>query len=421
MSRIARAEDKVNPAVNGGLRPARRLVSLGMPVGCGRLNAEGDPDGRDRRWNGWQETTCGQIRYRPGDAVYAVTGTAYDVLDVDPRNGGVESFEAMAADLGDNGPRVYCRVATPRGGQHLYIAPLGIGSHNGIAPGIDLKGGYADGTGRGFVYFVPTERYGKTYRLLMRPQPVNGDSCSEDIREWASAQQDALAAVNGNGSGRQEPEKLWAAVLRAESGHQRAALLRYVHELERSGLSRSAITIMLRGMLPSVPCLDAKKLGPWYPAKGGDPDKWIKNLLHKPGQVVGDAAPGEIPRIQPIRPHGMRNFTEIKRRRVRWIWKGYLARGEITVLDGEKGCGKSLVVEDISARLSTGRPMPGEESGHGEVICSAIFTVESSPETEIGPRLDAAGADGSRIWVPELEKRQRGKRVKAALELGPCE
>lgn len=80
---------------------------------------------------------------------------------------------------------------------------------------------------------------------------------------------------------------------------------------------------------------------------------------------------------------------------VRWLWSGRVPEGKITVLDGDPGLGKSTMVFDLAARLSAGRPMPGEGYGvQGHVV---IWSVEDGLADTIRPRLEAAGADLSRI------------------------
>ena len=44
--------------------------------------------------------------------------------------------------------------------------------------------------------------------------------------------------------------------------------------------------------------------------------------------------------------------------RVLALWPGCLAEGQLAMLDGDPGIGKSLLTLDLAARLSTGRPFP---------------------------------------------------------------
>jgi hypothetical protein len=143
------------------------------------------------RWAGpagWQHSPIDpQVpqRWQPGLGLGLVCGVAFDVIDVDPRHGGDQSI----AGLREAGllPRVFGWSRTPRGGAHYYVVPLGIGSRDGIAPGVDLKGGRLDGTGRGFVFEAPTVRRGGTYSWGVVPDLdglAEGDETGEALAEY---------------------------------------------------------------------------------------------------------------------------------------------------------------------------------------------------------------------------------------------
>ena len=90
-------------------------------------------------------------------------------------------------------------------------------------------------------------------------------------------------------------------------------------------------------------------------------------------------------------------LSEVEPERVSWLWRGWLALGKLSVIDGDPGLGKSAAVLDIAARVSTGRSFPDGsrcEAGAGGVV---ILSAEDGLADTIKPRLDAAGADTSRI------------------------
>jgi len=108
-----------------------------------------------------------------------------------------------------------------------------------------------------------------------------------------------------------------------------------------------------------------------------------------------------IPDDVPVPPHVGRRakvvrLADVEPERVEWLWPGRIPLGKLTVLDGDPGVGKSTISLDLAARVTTGRPMPGETIGSapaGVVILSA----EDGLADTIRPRLDAAGADSSRV------------------------
>jgi hypothetical protein len=89
-------------------------------------------------------------------------------------------------------------------------------------------------------------------------------------------------------------------------------------------------------------------------------------------------------------------MAEVVPERVGWLWPGRIPAGKLTILDGDPGIGKSTISIDLAARVSTGRPMPGDTTSRpsaGVVLLSA----EDGLADTIRPRLDAAGADATRV------------------------
>ena len=74
----------------------------------------------------------------------------------------------------------------------------------------------------------------------------------------------------------------------------------------------------------------------------------------------------EIGKMGTSRNSGLvKPISKVPSRKTEWLWPGYIARREMSILDGEKGVAKSLVITDPSApgsllaRLCLGlRPVP---------------------------------------------------------------
>lgn len=110
------------------------------------------------------------------------------------------------------------------------------------------------------------------------------------------------------------------------------------------------------------------------------------------GRIGGMVA---VPIPAPIGARIVR-LADVTPERVKWLWPGRIPLGKLTILDGDPGLGKSTISVDLAARVSTGRPMPGETAGRspcGVVLLSA----EDGLADTIRPRLDAAGADPTRV------------------------
>jgi hypothetical protein len=170
------------------LSVARDLIKAGIPVFVAKpaTNADGswDPDGGHNGcgyWlpKDWQRTEPDPRvleGYRPGYALGMVCGHKLDGVDTDPRNGGDESRAALDADGAM--PRVYGTATTPSGGTHELVATMGIRSRDKVLPGLDVKAGDPDGTGRGFLFIAPTKKRSKLdgkvheYQWAERPDLV---------------------------------------------------------------------------------------------------------------------------------------------------------------------------------------------------------------------------------------------------------
>jgi putative DNA primase/helicase len=95
-----------------------------------------------------------------------------------------------------------------------------------------------------------------------------------------------------------------------------------------------------------------------------------------------------------------RSCASIISRQVRWLWPNYVPFGKITLFSGKPKVGKSVLLCDIAARVSNGKPFPYCDYGAvgGRVI---ILMAEDDPEDTINPRLIAAGANLGMIELME--------------------
>jgi hypothetical protein len=91
-------------------------------------------------------------------------------------------------------------------------------------------------------------------------------------------------------------------------------------------------------------------------------------------------------------------LSQLVPRAVTWLWPGRLALGKLAILDGDPGLGKSLVMLDLCARLSTGREFPDGQPSGGPAN-SVILSDEDNAEDTIRPRIEALGGDPNRVFV----------------------
>jgi hypothetical protein len=88
---------------------------------------------------------------------------------------------------------------------------------------------------------------------------------------------------------------------------------------------------------------------------------------------------------------------DVEAQAVSWLWHRRIARGKVTMLDGDPGVGKGFLTLDIAARVSRGATLPHDPRPHAHPANVLLFTPEDDVADTIRPRLEAAGADLHRI------------------------
>jgi putative DNA primase/helicase len=111
-------------------------------------------------------------------------------------------------------------------------------------------------------------------------------------------------------------------------------------------------------------------------------------------------------------------MADVKPSAIDWLWPNWIALGKVHVLAGEGGRGKSTILCGTTAIATTGTTWPdgAEASLIGSVI---ILAAEDDVEDTLAPRLMAAGADLSRVFVIRSvfdENRRRSFNLQADLE-----
>ncbi|MDV7089485.1 AAA family ATPase [Rhodococcus opacus] len=77
----------------------------------------------------------------------------------------------------------------------------------------------------------------------------------------------------------------------------------------------------------------------------------------------------------------------------RWLAKGRLPRGAVSILIGDEGIGKSLLWVHIAAAVTTGRALPEFGIPERDQANVLVVVTEDDWSTTVLPRLHAAGAD----------------------------
>jgi len=89
-------------------------------------------------------------------------------------------------------------------------------------------------------------------------------------------------------------------------------------------------------------------------------------------------------------------LADVQPKPINWLWPEKIARGKVTMISGDPGLGKSLLTVALASAVSTGAkwPVTGGNAPCGSVI---MLSDEDAVADTIRPRLDAAGADCSKI------------------------
>ncbi len=254
------------------LKIARSLIDAGIPVFAARPALL--PSG-ERDWLGgsgktgyilpsaWEKTVptrnwldptapgWAEKAWRPGWALAAVMGHGLDLLDVDPRSGGVDSRKALVeAGLW---PITYGTAATPSGGLHEFVATMGVRSRDDLRPGLDVKAGMPSGEGRGFAFIAPTVKRSKVtgellpYRWVIPPRrPAEGDLSGAGIAELIAERR----AERTEGT---DPGELGTPI---PHGSHDATMRDYVWRLRHRLSEGEALALALLRGQDCVPCAD---------------------------------------------------------------------------------------------------------------------------------------------------------------------
>ena len=115
------------------------------------------------------------------------------------------------------------------------------------------------------------------------------------------------------------------------------------------------------------------------------PDREIRKIARSVSRYPVKALPQIIP------------FSEIPEERLEFLWYPYICLGTLGLLDGDPGDGKSQFTGWLVSEVSQGRVLP-----NGSEIPPAncfLFNFEDLPGAVIKKRLEANGADLSRVFI----------------------
>ncbi len=102
-------------------------------------------------------------------------------------------------------------------------------------------------------------------------------------------------------------------------------------------------------------------------------------------------------------------MADVVPEKLQWYWQDRFPLGKVNMLIGLPDCGKTLLALDMMARTSIGKAWPDDKPNlRGGAV---IMTSEDGLADTIRPRLDAAGADVSRIVALEGRVDDEGRAL----------
>lgn len=285
------------------------------------------------------------------------------VVDCDPRNGGPIDRGSFVEQFGPV-PET-AEVTTGGGGRHFYFRYSGGAVPKTLATGVDLKG---DG---GYVVAPPSiHPSGERYQV----DGIRGARAFLHIAEAPLWLLQRLTKCAGNREEFPRADTKWGA------GERNTRLTSRAGTMRRSGFTREVIEAALLEE-------NRRRCDPPLP------ESEVRQIAASVAQYEPSNHSAALPGV----PATIR-LSDVVSQDIRWLWRKRVPLGKLTIFDGDPGLGKSLITLDLAARVSIGCEMAdGSVSDVDGPAGVLILSAEDGLGDTIRPRLDAAGADCSRI------------------------
>lgn len=178
----------------------------------------------------------------------------------------------------------------------------------------------------------------------------------------------------------------------------RTALIAPDHDEPGTAYAHAVRTFALAAGAASVHIVRLADIFPELPV-GGDMDDYVRSRSDDPVaarrdlEALAAAAKPEAP--DPADEEGAPIYeclADVKPETLRWLWRGRIAIGKLTLLQGDPGLGKSIISIDIAARVTTASNWPDAPNELAPAKVVLIGEEDGIADTVV-PRLIAAGAD----------------------------
>lgn len=299
-------------------------------------------------WERWPEANIG----------YPAVSTV--VIDID----GPEGEDALRDLQEQHGALPETLTARTGKGRHLYFAKNGAAvrpSAGKLGPGLDIR------TEGSYVIIPPS-----IHPSGARYEWINPNTKPAPLPPW-------LAKLLAEPERKADPQRSAGKIPEGE---------RHRHLLTLAG--------QLRAKRYDEPTIVAALLA--ENASRCDPPKLEGEIRELAADICRRYAPGTKPNGKTPQTVPGVMASEVRPEKVRWLWSQHIARGKLTLCEGDPDEGKSSVAFDLVARVTRGFPMPDGSPGIA-AAGAVIVSLEDGAADTIVPRLMAAGADLAKIRI----------------------
>ncbi|MCZ6652455.1 MAG: AAA family ATPase [Planctomycetota bacterium] len=145
--------------------------------------------------------------------------------------------------------------------------------------------------------------------------------------------------------------------------------------------------------------------------------------LMQPSEIVAEVRDAEFRAFEKVEKKGRKNeavpasdqektlswrlLSTIEPQDVDWLWLNRVANGKCNLFYGDGGVGKSFVLVDMMARITTGTPWHDCQDTPNEAGFVILLNAEDDPNDTIRKRFDAQGGDPSKAAFIDGVKRTK--------------
>lgn len=315
----------------------------------------------------------------PNYNIGIATGNGLVVIDLDIKNG--KNGYAMLQDWQNkNGelPETWTSC-TGSGGYHLlYKTNTVEGNRGGLYEGVDIRG---DG---GYIVAPPSVHpSGTLYEWEISPEDFGIAEADEKVMKFLHPEP------------QEQPSERFHSPEVIQEGERNNTLFRLASSLQAKGLDEDSIRA-------AVTTENEKKCFP--PLDDAEVEQIIKSAMkYEPG-----TSPYTQKKEAAAGPAKIICLADVESVKTKWLWYPYIPLGKITLIQGDPGMGKTMMVLKIASLVSKGGDFPTDDDlfipvrdkSPGNVIYQ---TAEDGIADTIVPRLRKMGADMEHVFAIEDE------------------